>query len=67
MSDFTQSAGALAAVQKDWIVATDKQPQTVGPKIAIQYTTANVLQYNDALGIKASAVSGLTSTSTITY
>jgi hypothetical protein len=55
-SDFTQAAGALAAVQNDWVVSTDKQPQTVGPKIAIQYATANVMQHNDALGLKASTV-----------
>lgn len=58
VSDFTQAAGALAALQNNWIISTDNQPQTVGPKIAIQYATANVMQYNDALGLKASAYDG---------
>lgn len=58
ISTFTQSEGALAAVNQDWVIATDNQPQTVGPQIAIQYTTANVVQYNDALGLKVSPYDG---------
>ncbi|KAJ6585061.1 concanavalin A-like lectin/glucanase domain-containing protein [Mycena capillaripes] len=53
VSTFTQAAGALAAVDADWIVATDPEDQPTG--IAIQYETANVFEHQDALGLKASA------------
>ncbi|KAJ6559116.1 hypothetical protein DFH09DRAFT_1161961 [Mycena vulgaris] len=53
VSDFTQASGALAAVDADWIVAADLQEQPTG--ISIQYATANVLEHQDALGLKASA------------
>ncbi|KAJ7175932.1 concanavalin A-like lectin/glucanase domain-containing protein [Mycena filopes] len=56
ISTFTQAAGALAAVDANWLVATDlesDQPPTA--TASIQYTTANVFQFNSALGLKASA------------
>jgi len=57
ITDFTQSAGAIAALGNDWIVATDNEPQSGIPTATanIQYTSANVFQHNDALGIQASA------------
>ncbi|KAF7364796.1 Concanavalin a-like lectin glucanase [Mycena venus] len=54
VSDFTQSAGALAAVNANWIIATDFEAQPTGTA-NIQYVTANVFQHQDALGLKASA------------
>jgi len=54
VSTFTQDAGALAAVDADWIIAADLEIQSTGTA-NIQYTTANVYQYQDALGLKASA------------
>ncbi|KAF8131339.1 concanavalin A-like lectin/glucanase domain-containing protein [Mycena galopus ATCC 62051] len=54
VSTFTQDAGALAAVDADWIVATDLEVQPTGTA-NIQYVTANVYEYQDALGLKASA------------
>ncbi|KAJ7675747.1 concanavalin A-like lectin/glucanase domain-containing protein [Mycena polygramma] len=54
ISTFTQASGALAAVNADWIVATDHEDQPTGTA-AIQYTSANVFEYQDALGLKASA------------
>lgn len=56
VSTFTQAAGALAAVNADWIVATALEPQSTGTA-NIQYVTANVFEHQDALGLKASAVS----------
>ncbi|KAJ7610680.1 concanavalin A-like lectin/glucanase domain-containing protein [Mycena rosella] len=56
ISTFTQKAGALAAVNADWVIATDleaDQPPT--STASIQYVTANVFEYQDALGLKASA------------
>ncbi|KAJ7894194.1 concanavalin A-like lectin/glucanase domain-containing protein [Mycena olivaceomarginata] len=55
VSTFTQNAGALAAVSADWVVATDLEVQGGTATANIQYFTANVFQYNDALGLKASA------------
>jgi hypothetical protein len=57
VSTFTQDAGALAAVDANWIIATDLEPQTGTATADIQYVTANVMQYQDALGLQASAVS----------
>ncbi|KAJ7791701.1 concanavalin A-like lectin/glucanase domain-containing protein [Mycena olivaceomarginata] len=57
VSTFTQNAGAMAAVAADWVVATDLQVQGGTATADIQYVTANVFQHNDALGLKASAVS----------
>ncbi|KAK7048429.1 concanavalin a-like lectin glucanase [Favolaschia claudopus] len=54
VSDFTQASGALAAVNANWIVATDFENQPTGTA-NIQYTSANVFQFQDALGLKASA------------
>ncbi|KAJ6559114.1 concanavalin A-like lectin/glucanase domain-containing protein [Mycena vulgaris] len=54
VSTFTQASGALAAVNADWIVAADLEKQPTGTA-SIQYATANVIQYQDALGLKASA------------
>jgi len=54
VSTFTQNAGALAAVDADWIVATDLEEQPTGTA-NIQYVTANVFENQDALGLKASA------------
>ncbi|KAJ7459924.1 concanavalin A-like lectin/glucanase domain-containing protein [Mycena latifolia] len=54
VSTFTQEAGALAAVDADWIIATDFEEQPTGTA-DIQYVTANVMEYQDALGLKASA------------
>ncbi|KAJ7761599.1 concanavalin A-like lectin/glucanase domain-containing protein [Mycena maculata] len=53
VSTFTQDAGAPAALDGDWIIATDLEDQTTG--INIQYTAANVFEYQDALGLQASA------------
>ncbi|KAJ7649701.1 concanavalin A-like lectin/glucanase domain-containing protein [Roridomyces roridus] len=58
ISTFTQSAGALAAVNNDWIIATDFEAQGGTATANIQYTAANVFQYQDALGLKASAHTG---------
>jgi len=58
ISDFTQSAGALAAVDANWIVATDREDQPAPAIAAIQYVSANVFAHQDALGIKASAYTG---------
>ncbi|KAJ6461335.1 concanavalin A-like lectin/glucanase domain-containing protein [Mycena sanguinolenta] len=55
VSTFTQDAGALAAVNADWIIAPDLQVQSGHATANIQYTPANVFQYQDALGLKASA------------
>ncbi|KAJ3980146.1 concanavalin A-like lectin/glucanase domain-containing protein [Lentinula detonsa] len=54
-NDFTQSAGAIAALGNDWIIATDNEPQSGTATANIQYVSQNVMQYNDALGIQASA------------
>ncbi|KAJ7842356.1 hypothetical protein B0H14DRAFT_2586370 [Mycena olivaceomarginata] len=54
VSTFTQDAGALAAVNADWLISTDLQGQPTGTA-NIQYVAANVFQYQDALGLKASA------------
>ncbi|KAJ7147034.1 concanavalin A-like lectin/glucanase domain-containing protein [Mycena crocata] len=54
VSTFTQPAGALAAVDADWIAATDFEGQPTGTA-NIQYVTANVFEHQDALGLKASA------------
>ncbi|KAJ7644214.1 concanavalin A-like lectin/glucanase domain-containing protein [Roridomyces roridus] len=58
VSTFTQSSGALAAVNQDWIVATDFEGQDGTATANIQYVSANVFQYQDALGLKASAYTG---------
>ncbi|KAJ6461338.1 concanavalin A-like lectin/glucanase domain-containing protein [Mycena sanguinolenta] len=55
VSTFTQTAGALAAVNADWTIATDPEVQSAPATANIQYTAANVFQYQDALGLKASA------------
>ncbi|KAJ7366933.1 concanavalin A-like lectin/glucanase domain-containing protein [Mycena albidolilacea] len=55
VSTFTQAAGALAAVNADWIIATDFEGQGGTSTADIQYVTANVFQHQDALGLKASA------------
>ncbi|KAJ4469759.1 concanavalin A-like lectin/glucanase domain-containing protein [Lentinula edodes] len=54
-TDFTQAAGAIAALGSDWIMASDNEPQSGTATANIQYVTANVMQYNDALGVQASA------------
>lgn len=56
VSTFTQDTGALAAVNADWLISTDLQVQPTGTA-NIQYVAANVFQHQDALGLKASAVS----------
>jgi hypothetical protein len=56
VSTFTQNAGALAAVDADWIIATDFEEQDGTSTADIQYTASNVFAYQDALGLKASAV-----------
>jgi hypothetical protein len=58
VSTFTQASGALAAVNADWMVATDFEQQPTGTA-NIQYVTANVFQdqNQNGLGLKASAVS----------
>ncbi|KAJ7672749.1 concanavalin A-like lectin/glucanase domain-containing protein [Mycena rosella] len=56
VSTFTQASGALAAINANWAIATDleaDQPPT--STASIQYVTANVFEYQDALGLKASA------------
>ncbi|KAF9075956.1 concanavalin A-like lectin/glucanase domain-containing protein [Rhodocollybia butyracea] len=58
VSDFTQDAGAIAALGSDWIIASDNEPQSGTATANIQYVTANVMQFNDALGIQASAFIG---------
>ncbi|KAJ7863021.1 concanavalin A-like lectin/glucanase domain-containing protein, partial [Mycena olivaceomarginata] len=55
VSTFTQKAGALAAVDADWIIATDLEEQDGTSTADIQYTASNVFAYQDALGLKASA------------
>ncbi|KAG8794421.1 hypothetical protein FRC17_008297, partial [Serendipita sp. 399] len=55
VANFTQPAGALAALQNDWYISNWLIPQ--GDNIDINYTPDNVFQHNDALGIKASGVS----------
>ncbi|KAJ6459036.1 concanavalin A-like lectin/glucanase domain-containing protein [Mycena sanguinolenta] len=55
VSTFTQNAGALDAVNADWIIATDLETQSGTATANIQYVTANVFEYQDALGLKASA------------
>ncbi|KAJ7885848.1 concanavalin A-like lectin/glucanase domain-containing protein [Mycena leptocephala] len=54
VSTFSQNAGALAAVNADWIISTDLQRQPTGTA-NIQYVAANVFQNQDALSLKASA------------
>ncbi|KAF7319397.1 Concanavalin A-like lectin/glucanase [Mycena chlorophos] len=54
-SDFTQASGALAAVNANWIVSTDLEEQS---PLHIQYTASNVFEYQDALGLQASAYTG---------
>ncbi|KAJ7891007.1 concanavalin A-like lectin/glucanase domain-containing protein [Mycena olivaceomarginata] len=56
VSTFTQTAGALAAVAADWVVATDLEVQGGTATANIKYVTANVYQHNDALSLKASSV-----------
>ncbi|KAF7335182.1 Concanavalin A-like lectin/glucanase [Mycena sanguinolenta] len=55
VSTFTQDAGALAAVNANWIIASDLEVQSGTATANIQYATANVFEYQDALGLKASA------------
>lgn len=55
VSEFTQDAGAIAALGTDWIIASDLEVQSGTATANIQYTTANVMEFNDALGIQASA------------
>lgn len=57
VSDFTEDAGAIAALGSDWIIASDLEVQSGTATANIQYTEGNVMQFNDALGIRASAVS----------
>ncbi|KAJ3972137.1 concanavalin A-like lectin/glucanase domain-containing protein [Lentinula raphanica] len=54
-TDFTQSAGAIVALGNDWIIATDNEPQSGTATANIQYVSENVMNFNDALGIQASA------------
>jgi hypothetical protein len=56
VSTFTQNAGALAAVDADWVIATDLEEQDGTSTADIQYTASNVFGYQGALGLKASAV-----------
>lgn len=58
VSDFTSAAGALSVLANDWAIAADHEPQGGNATADIQYTTANVLEHNDALGLKASAYTG---------
>ncbi|KAF7351527.1 Concanavalin a-like lectin glucanase [Mycena sanguinolenta] len=55
LSTFTQTTGALAAVKADWNIATDLETQSGTATANIQYVKANVYEYQDALGLKASA------------
>ncbi|KAF9267473.1 concanavalin A-like lectin/glucanase [Marasmius fiardii PR-910] len=55
ISTFTQSEGALAAVQDNWMISNYSNPQGGTATANIQYLSANVMQHNDALGLKASA------------
>ncbi|KAG7088476.1 hypothetical protein E1B28_012465 [Marasmius oreades] len=55
ISTFTQPEGALSAVQANWMISSYNNPQTAPATASIQYLSANVMQYNDALGLKASA------------
>ncbi|KAG8815242.1 hypothetical protein FRC19_001170 [Serendipita sp. 401] len=56
IANFTQPAGALAALQNDWYISNWDIPQ--GSNKVIRYTPNNVFQHNDALGIKVSGYSG---------
>jgi hypothetical protein len=56
VSDFTQAGGALAAVDANWIISTDLQKQSGTATADIQYVANNVIEFQDALGLKASAV-----------
>ena len=55
VSDFTQNAGALSAVNADWNIQTWIN-QEDGSPYARQNVAANVYQFNDALGLKTSKV-----------
>ncbi|KAJ4469288.1 hypothetical protein J3R30DRAFT_3661684 [Lentinula aciculospora] len=54
-TDFTHAAGAVAALGSDWIMVTDNEPQSGTATANIQYVSENVMEFNDALGIQASA------------
>ncbi|KAL0580105.1 hypothetical protein V5O48_001881 [Marasmius crinis-equi] len=58
ISTFTDAGGALAAVNANWMISTDTNPQPSPATANIEYTAANVMQHNDALGLKVSAVGG---------
>ncbi|KAJ7288246.1 concanavalin A-like lectin/glucanase domain-containing protein [Mycena rebaudengoi] len=55
VSDFTQAGGALAAVDANWIISTDLQKHSGTATADIQYVANNVIEFQDALGLKASA------------
>ncbi|KAG7088477.1 hypothetical protein E1B28_012466 [Marasmius oreades] len=55
ISTFTQAGGALAALNTDWIISTDTLSQSSPATANVKYITANVMEFNDALGLKASA------------
>ncbi|KAF9262532.1 concanavalin A-like lectin/glucanase [Marasmius fiardii PR-910] len=55
ISTFTPAEGALATVHTNWNVATYRLNHSSPAKADIQYTAANVMEFNDALGLKASA------------
>ncbi|KIJ32830.1 glycoside hydrolase family 16 protein [Sphaerobolus stellatus SS14] len=60
VSIFTQNAGALAAVNANWRIASDPGTplNNTGFTGTMQYISQNVFQWNDALGIKTSAYTG---------
>ncbi|CAG7851373.1 SubName: Full=Uncharacterized protein {ECO:0000313/EMBL:CCA71283.1} [Serendipita indica DSM 11827] len=58
VSNFTQPQGALAAVNDNWIISSETIVQSGQNQKNIEYVTGNVFQYNDALGIRASAYTG---------
>ncbi|KIJ32811.1 glycoside hydrolase family 16 protein [Sphaerobolus stellatus SS14] len=60
VSIFTQNAGALAAVNADWRIASDSgvSVSNTGFIGTRQYISQNIFQWNNALGIKTSAYTG---------
>jgi len=57
VSLFTQSAGAIPAIEADWTIASDDGVVTKEGYI-MQYVPANVFEFNDALGLRTSAYTG---------
>jgi hypothetical protein len=52
-----QDAGAVASVDADWIISADLETQSRTATVDIPYLAENVMAYQDALGLKASALS----------